>query len=393
MSENEKDINQSPEQAEPSQPEPASPGTGDAGSEALAGALKVSFTFLKLAMAALVLFYVLRGIFYVDPQEVKFKLRFGRVVQAKGEWVLRPATGLYFRWPFFEEVVPVPTSEQGLNLGGAFWTDWSHDEMPGQQKRTLDVRTDGFLLTGDKNIVHMRLLARYQARSDPRGAVSYAFGVEGPEGKAPEPILDRMLRAATTKVVGSMEVMDVINRTNLFSRIESDVRRRLDEFERNSGVPLGIDLVRVEPIETEKVKNPTEPKTVSAAFYRAQNARSERDLLVQEGNTEATRIIDRAKSAAAEVEAAAMGDAVRLVRSAEADARAVERLLPIYRLSQPIANILRDRFYQRTIEEVMTRAPGAFVLHTPEEGSDTELRLMLGRRPITQTTEGEEGSQ
>ncbi len=388
MPENEHDLKRTSERASPRQPGRAGPGAQDGGGQALSDALRVSFTFLKVAMVVLVLVYVLSGVFYVHPQEVKFKLRFGRVVQSKGEWVLRPATGLYFRWPLFEEVQPLTTSEQVLDLGDAFWTNYPPDEVPAQQKRTLIVPADGFLLTGDKNIVHMKVLARYQVRSDPRGAVSCAFGVEEPTA-----VLERVLRAATTKVVGSMEVMDVINRTNLFSQIEGDVRRRLDEFERNSGVPLGLDLVRVEPIETGKMKNPTEPKAVTAAFYRAQNARSERDTLVQEGNTEATKIVNRAEARAAEIRAAAMGDAVRLVRSAEADAQAMEKLLPIYRMSKAIANIARDRYYQRTLERVMTQSPGAFILHQAPEGSKTELRLLLGRRPITEAKKGEESSQ
>ncbi|MCK4283736.1 MAG: hypothetical protein KAX44_05415 [Candidatus Brocadiae bacterium] len=362
---------------EPQEPEVESQPEEAAG-RALSQALKVSFTFLKLAMIALVGAYLVSGIFYVQPQEVRFKLRFGRVVPAKGEKVLRPGTGLYLRWPW-EEVVTLPTDEQALRLDSEFWTIWpAESRAPGQQKGTLDVHQDGFLITGDKNIVHMKVLARYQLRSDARGVVAYRFGVEEPEA-----VLRRALMAATTNVVGSMAVMDVItNRVKLATRIEENLKARLAGFEKNAGIPLGLKVIRVEPVETDEGKNPTEPFAVAEAFYDAQNAASVRDLLKQEGVAEADRIVSQARAEAADIEAAALADRVRLVRAAQADAETMKKLLPIYNVSASVANILRENRYERAIEAVLRDSPGAFILRHPPGGTTQELRLMMGRTPV-----------
>ncbi len=361
---------------EPQEPEVESQ-PEEAGGRALSQALKVSFSFLKLAMIVLVGAYLVSGIFYVQPQEVRFKLRFGRVVRAKGERVLRPGTGLYLRWPW-EEVVTLPTEEQTLRLDSEFWTVWPETRVPGQVKATLDVRQDGFLITGDKNIVHMKLLARYQLRSDGEGVVAYRFGV-----KEPEAVLKRALMAATTNVVGSMAVMDVIsNRVKLITRIEENLKARLARFEKNAGIPLGLELVRVESIETDEVKNPTEPFAVSDAFYEAQNAASIKNLLEQEGVTEANWIKSLALAEAADIVAGAQADRVRLVRAAEADAETMKKLLPIYNMSASVANILRENHYERAIEAVLRDSPGAFVLRRPRDGQAQELQIMMGRTPV-----------
>jgi len=368
---------QRPEQlaAEQSKPE-AEP--EDAGSKALADALKTSFFFLRLVIIVLVFGYLLTGIFTVKPAEVRFKTRFGKLLQVGGKWVILPGSGLHFRWPW-EKVEVISTEEKVLNLDEAFWT--SAEDGGVRSVRSLDLRQDGYVLTGDMNIVHLKVRARYAVPSDVEGAMAYRFGVE-----ESEVILRYMLRAATCKVVGTMGVTDVLNRTNLFSSIGQELRARLERFREGAGYPLGLDVVAVDAIETEKVKNPSEPGAVSAAFDRAQNAYSLRNTLEREGETERSHILNSARAKAAEIKAIAGGYSERLVRTTRADAERLKQLLPIYRESPSMRRILLDRFYARTIEDVMGNSPGAFVLHKSGGATERELRLMFNRQPPPATT-------
>ncbi|MHC4479975.1 MAG: SPFH domain-containing protein [Planctomycetota bacterium] len=350
------------------EPEPA-----EAGQQALAKALKGSFFMLKVAMVALVCFYVAKGIFYVQPEEIRFKLFFGAVVPGwGGRVVLRPGT-MHVRWPW-EQERRVQTSEQILELPTVFWTNWG--VQIGQKKRSLDVRHDGFLITGDANIVHMRLRVRYRVPGEREAALAYAFVV-----KDAEQILGREAMASVIKVVGSMEVMEVIKRTNLFQAITSELRERLETFERQAGVPLGVEVVAVEAIEREEVKNPTEPAAVSKAFMQAQDAGSQRDGMVEEGESRRNAILEGARARAREMTAEARGKAARLVGMARADAEFMRQLLPIYEHSPEEAAILRDIFYHRAFENALSQSGGAFVLHEPGPGTERELRLQLGRKP------------
>jgi membrane protease subunit HflK len=340
----------------------------EAGTEALARALKGSFRVLKVAMVALVVAWALSCIFYVAPQEVRFKLRFGQVVRSWGEYVLRPGT-IHFVWPW-EQVQTVSTDEKLLGVDEDFWTNWLVADP--RKKRSLDVRRDGYLLTGDANIVHMRLHVRYRVRGDLDGAMAYNFAVENPEQ-----ILKRCLVSATTKTVGGMPVMEVLKRRDLFADITTELRRRLKDFERSAGVPLGVDVIAVEAIESEKVKNPTEPAAVSEAFLEAQNAGSKRHQLVEEGKSQSNTIMEDGRAKAREAVARAQGYKERLVRLAQADADRMQRLLEVYNRSPEEANIMRETLYQAAVRQVLGDARGVFVLYETPDDAHRELRLIL----------------
>jgi regulator of protease activity HflC (stomatin/prohibitin superfamily) len=279
----------------------------------------------------------------------------------------------------------VRTDEKTLDMDRAFWATGQNGRLRGGE--LLNVRTDGYLLTGDANIVHMKLRARYRVRNDVASVLSYELGANDPEL-----ILRRALAASTCNVVGSMGVMEVIKREqDLFGRIQKELDSRLARYERETGAPLGIEVVKIEAIEAEGIKNPTEPIQVTDAFNKAQMAESEKDQLVRQGETEATKIVSAAMSEAERVRAEARANAVRLVTSAQADAQTIQQILPFYQQSAAVARILRLMYQQRTMEDVMAQAPGAFVLYRSPPGSRREIRLLHQRRSSqTETSQGQQ---
>ena len=340
-----------PEVAEQREEEPEAE---EAGTQALAGALKASFAVLKVVMAALVVFVILKGFFQVKANEVRFKLRGGAVVKSHDSYAIRSGAIRYVApW---EKLETVSTAEKTLALDTEYWTLWP---PPGSQqgpgKQSLDVREDGFLLTGDANIVHMRLRVRYRPSSDTAGALAYKFAI-----KDAEAILRREVMASTTKVVGSLKVMDILQRKGLrgmalFETITADVQQRLKAFEQKAGVPLGLDVVAVEAIESGRYKNPTYPQPVSDAFIAAQNAGIDANQSLEAGRSEAGGIEADAYARDAEVRARGRSDAAKMVQDAEAAAKALSELLPVYRSSPEEARTLRESIYHRLMRTVARR--------------------------------------
>ena len=74
----------------PNQPPPAE----DAGSQALADALRSSFFIVKIIMVALVLVFLGSGFFTVGPQEQAIKLRLGKPVGEGGAGAAWPRLSL-----------------------------------------------------------------------------------------------------------------------------------------------------------------------------------------------------------------------------------------------------------------------------------------------------------
>jgi len=82
----------------------------DAGSQALAEALRSSFAIVRVVMVVLVALFVFSGFFTVGPQEKAIILRFGKP-QGEGDKALLGA-GAHWAFPYpIDEVVKVPITE------------------------------------------------------------------------------------------------------------------------------------------------------------------------------------------------------------------------------------------------------------------------------------------
>ena len=83
-------------------------GAEDAGTQALADALKSSFAIIKVVMAGLVVLFLFSGFFKVEPQEKAVILRFG--VPVGGGELLTPGAHWAFPPPI-DEVVRIPVGQ------------------------------------------------------------------------------------------------------------------------------------------------------------------------------------------------------------------------------------------------------------------------------------------
>lgn len=344
----------------------------EVGGRALSDALKVSFTFLRLAMIILVLLYVLSGIFYVKPEEVKIKLRFGRPVKVGGKYVIDSTSGWHIRWPW-EDLVSIPISEQSFVIEEPLWYWRSALAAETHRAEKLRASLQGYLITGDVNIVHMKLKVRYRARSDEQGALDYAFRMENPRQ-----LIKRLTIRSAIKVVGRQRVMRVLTegKREVRGRIEEELRRRLKHFEKENAFSAGVEIASVEFID-----GPNVIIDVQDAFHDAQQAASEMKEMVREAEAEAEKILGEAEQARARVLARAHAYKKRLEYIARADAGTLQRLTGAYRESPEMGAILRERHYQRVVEHLLGMADMSFLLHSPDEGRSREIRLLIGQQP------------
>src|ERR1700722_889139 len=134
----------------PGAPEPAM--VEDAGSRALAEALKSSFFIVQVVMVILVGVFLFSGFFKVGLQERAIVLRFGAPVGGEDHALLGP--GLHWSLPYpIDEVVRIPYSEiqqVKSSVGWYFTTSVNEglerEEMPGPG---LNPAIDSYVITGD----------------------------------------------------------------------------------------------------------------------------------------------------------------------------------------------------------------------------------------------------
>jgi membrane protease subunit HflK len=348
----------------------------EAGVRALEQALKISFGFLKLTMAALIVLYLLSGFFVVGPNEVKMRLTFGRPEYEAGKIVVMDSqTGWHFKWPW-QRVLRVETTEKQLKLEKAFWYREA-GRMPGQPEEEapppgepltgLDPVTDHYVITGDANILHLKMTAKY--RTLPELAPDYVFRMANPDE-----FLRVTLHDATIRVVAGMEVDDILTRRReeVIRAIVRESNARLKSFEARAGHGTGVVLTGL-TLDAVAV-----PKTVKPSFDQADAARN--DYYVRKRDAEARRqeIIRKAEGEAKALESEAEAEKSRLVSAAQADAKRVGELASLYN-AHP--ETFRQRYYQEKIQQVLEKAKQVWVLHSSPEGGQRRLWLYTGPIP------------
>jgi len=210
----------------------------------------------------------LSAMFIVDERENVLVLRFGQVEQ------IRTDPGLYFRLPFFDQVVRYDSRILGLQSQPL-------EVTPADDRRLV---VDAFLRWRISDVQQFR----------------QAVGTEGV--RAAQVRIERILNAAIRQVLGSVPSNAVLSedRTGLMNQIR-DVTRR-------EALSLGVDVIDVRLTRTDL------PEQNLAATYARMRAERER---------EAADEIARGNEAAQRVRAQADRTVVELVSSARRDSEIV----------------------------------------------------------------------
>src|SRR5476649_1944529 len=150
------------------------PETQDAGSQALAEALRSSFVIVKIVMVLMIAAFFCSGFFTVGPQEKAVILRFGKPV-GDGQKALLTA-GLHWSLPYpIDEVVKIPITEiQQVKSTIGWYLTTPEQELSGEELPaglSLNPAIDGYAITADRNIVHTQVTLKYHI-DDP---IAYIF--------------------------------------------------------------------------------------------------------------------------------------------------------------------------------------------------------------------------
>ncbi|WP_394827267.1 FtsH protease activity modulator HflK [Pendulispora albinea] len=274
---------------------------------------------------------VAQSLFYtVEPDERAVIKRFGVVMGQTGP-------GLHFKLPFgIEDVHKVPT-ERVLKQEFGFRSESAEGRDPhAHQERPV---TEGYheereMLTGDLNMVDVSWVIQYQIQ-DP---IKYLHDLREPE---------RTLRDASEgimrRLVGNRLASDVLTT----GRAEISLLAR-DAIQ---GAMDGCDSgIRITAVELQAV---LPPEKVRASFNEVNEARQERERMINEAILQKNHAIPKAVGEAKRTIAEAEAYAIERVHRAEGDAARFQAVLKEYRLAPEVT---RKRLYLETIREVAPKA-------------------------------------
>ncbi len=351
--------------------------------QSLIGMLRFLFMGLRVLIIVVFVCLLFGGIFYVEEYERAMLFRFGKLVTREG----KPDTfgsGWYWGWPSpVDSVRKIPAGRSITITTDQFWSRGSAGALdaaqqpPGQMQETLRPGEDGYLVTGDANIMHMVWSCTYRI-SDPK---RYYLGLYAPEDdtrrdtRGVREILRSVLANAVLKEVARWPVESVYR---LGRRNESDTMSvTLDKavwahFEDEvETLDLGIDIqyVGASPI--------TPPGATLSAFREVADAANEYQTAKDEAEAYHEQQLAQARGEESRILAEARAYRKRVVQAVTADADTFADFNREYRKA-PRATLFA--FYLDTLGETLDKVGGKYLLRPREDGRQ-EVRLRLSPKP------------
>jgi membrane protease subunit HflK len=336
--------------------------TQDAGSQALAEALRSSFAIVKIVMVLMVAAFFCSGFFQVGPSEKAVILRFGRPV-GEGQQALL-GSGLHWSFPYpIDEVVKIPITEiqkVTSNVGWYFTTpemELSGDEPPAGL--SLNPAIDGYLLTADHNIIHARVTLLYHI-DDP---IRYIFSFTSASNTVQNALDNALLYTAAHFGVDDAIYANVAG-------FRDAVQQRVTDLAEQQQLGIVIDQCSIDGIIA--------PRQLADVFAQVSTARQNRDRALLDANSYAsTKLLDAGARAAAITNNAEL-DRSRYIVLLQADAKRFSDLLPQYETNTQL-------FVQVQVADMMSQALTNLhemkALPTHAGGKPVELRIMLNNEP------------
>ena len=349
------------QQREPTPPPPSS--VDEAGSQALTEALRSSLGLVKWLIAALVVGFLITGRVTVESNQVAVILRFGKPVGEGEARLLKP--GWHWKFPApIEKVEFIPVGQSHSVLSTAGWYATSPElEAAGKEppaRPSLQPGADGYVLTADGNIIHVRAKLNYRIR--PANALDYAFNFAQITNVV-QNALDNALVYAASKFTAD----DALYRDTARFR-EVLLQRVQDQFEK---LNLGITL---EPSEVKVAA----PLAVRPAFEAVLAAAQDRGKRISEARGQAEESLRKAQGEASAIINAGVAASNQVVQAVAADARYFTDQLKQYE-KDPAQ--FQQRLLTETMQRVLTNAQDKFFLPIRADGQPRELRIQLNREP------------
>jgi len=267
------------------------------------------------------------------------------VVKRMGAYTRTVQSGLHMKLPFAIEKVHKVRVKHVFKQEFGFAT-----ERPGVRTvyRRGDFSAESLMLTGDLNAAVVEWIVQFRI-SDP---VQYLFKVRG----VPETLRD-IAEAAMRQIVGDRSVTEVltVGRREVADEAHIIMQQILDGYE------AGIQ------IETVNLKDVNPPNPVKPSFNEVNEAKQEKERLINEAWSEYNKAVPAAEGEAERVIRAAEGYAVARVNRAEGDA---ERFVAVWREYSRARDVTKRRLYLETMSEILPRIPNKIIV-------DPELKNLI----------------
>ena len=259
------------------------------------------------------------------------------VVLRFGEYVRSVPPGLHFKAPFgIEKAAGVPVRK-------VFKEEFGFRTLRAGVRTQYDSRDysdESVLLTGDLNIADVEWVVQYRI-AEPQ---KFLFEIRD----AKQALRD-LSEAVMSIVVGDRTVTEVltVGRQEIAMSVKKNLQELLDLYKTG----LYIENVTLQDV------NP--PETVKPAFNEVNEAKQEKERLINEALRDYNESVPRANGLARQQISEAEGYALKRVNEATGDA---DRFNSIRQEYQSAKNVTRRRLYLETMSEILPKVKEIYII-------------------------------
>ena len=285
---------------------------------------------LYVILGVIILACMATSFYIVEADEIAVVLMFGKSVR-------QAEPGLHFKLPLgIERAINVPVRK-------VFKEEFGFRTLRAgvrTQYDTRDYSDESLLLTGDLNIADVEWVVQYKIK-DPK---SFLFFVRNPQRA-----LRDLSESVMSRVIGDRTVTEVltIGRIEIAAEVEEHLQKLLDLYQ------TGLDVASV----TLQDVNP--PEEVKAAFNAVNEAKQEKERLINEAWRDYNQSVPKSKGLAAQRISEAQGYALKRVNEAQGDA---DRFKAIRSEYQKAKEVTRRRLYLEAMQEILPQVKEIYVI-------------------------------
>jgi membrane protease subunit HflK len=336
----------------------------DAGTQALAEALRSSFLIVKIVMVLMVIAFFANGFFTVGASERAVILRFGKPLGEGDKALLGPGWHWSFPFPIDEIVrIPISTQQSVQTTVGWFFVEPGDDlnELNGENLPVtgpLNPAVDGYLITADTNIVHSRATMYYHV-DDP---IAYTFNYSNAQEMVQNALNNALLFAAS-----SFNADDIL--LNRQTEFRETVQKRVTDLTDQEHLGIVVDQCEVQSVP---------PRQLANVFAAVTDTREKSASAISGAQSAATSTRLNAEAQATALTNQAAVDSANYVSFVKADAKRFNDLLPQY---QTDATLFVQQQVTLAMQQALTNVAGKWFIPESKNGKPSELRLQLSPEP------------
>ncbi|MDZ7827708.1 MAG: FtsH protease activity modulator HflK [Gammaproteobacteria bacterium] len=307
-------------------------GSGGTPSRGAFGAVLLVLLLVVVAWGLLTSFYT------VQPEERAVVKRFGAVID-----ITDP--GLHFRIPFGIDQVQLVATERVLKQEFGFRSEGTQ-EGGRTAYSAADFEDESLMLTGDLNMIDVEWVVQYRI-ADP---IKFLYQM-----REPTRTLRDISESVMRRIVGNMLSSEVltIGRVEIQSKAREEIQTILASYDAG---------IRISTVEMQDV---VPPPAVQPAFNEVNEARQERERMINEAQKRVNQEIPNAEGQALRMIAEAEGYATERVNRALGESVRFSAVLGEY---ERAPEVTRTRLYLETLDEVLPRIGQVLVVQDGQVG-------------------------